>query len=108
MSFRINESQQISLFDRTNKLTDRERKYLDKSWAKEFAEYIFPSINEKPFEVLYCEDNGRPNTPVNVIIGALILKEMSKLTDEELLESILLDSRYHIRKALNAFTSHEL
>ena len=94
MSFRINESQQVSLFDRTNNLTDRERKYLNKSWAKEFAEYIFPTIDEKPFRVLYCEDNGRPNTPVNVIIGALILKEMNNLTDEELLESILLDPRY--------------
>ncbi len=27
----------------------------------------------KPFRVIYCEDNGAPNTPVNIIVGACII-----------------------------------
>jgi hypothetical protein len=94
MSFKPNDFQQISINDRLNQLTDRERRYLDKSWANLFAERIFPLINESRFEALYCLDNGRPNTPVNVVVGALFLKELTQVTDEELLECVLFDTRY--------------
>ena len=94
MGFQKNAFQQITLTDRMNTLTERERRFLDNSWAKPFAEKIFPKINEEKFEVLYCNDNGRPNTPVNIIIGSLLLKELTGITDEDLLESIILDIRY--------------
>ena len=51
-------------------------------------------INESKFEALYCNDNGRPNTPVNVVIGSLILKDLIGLVDEELVDSIVLDPRF--------------
>jgi len=51
-------------------------------------------IDESKFEVLYCKDNGRPNTPVNVVVGAALLKEMMGDTDEELVDSTVLDPRY--------------
>ena len=94
MSFRTNENQQISMNDRLNQLTERERRYLEKSWAKPFGDRIFPLIDESKFEVLYCNDNGRPNTAVNVVVGSLLLKEMMRLTDEELLDEVILDTRY--------------
>ena len=47
-----------------------------KPWAKIFADELFPAIDEKRFSVLYSEQESRPNTPVNVIVGALIIKEM--------------------------------
>jgi hypothetical protein len=94
MSFSKNNCQQISLNDRSNKLTEREKRILDKSWAKVFGDRIFPLINEEKFEILYCADNGRPNTPVNIVIGSLILKEMFGLTDGELLENILFNIQY--------------
>jgi hypothetical protein len=103
MSFRANNYEQISLNDRLNNLTDRERRFLDKSWAKPFAEKIFPLINETRFEVLYSNDNGRPNTPVNIVVGSLLLKEMTRLTDEELLESVLLDPRYQYALHLTGY-----
>lgn len=71
MSFRMNSYQQLSLTDSFSGLTSREQKALEHSWAKTFAEDIFPFINEKPFEVLYSSNASRPNTPVNVCIGAL-------------------------------------
>ena len=58
MSFSTNQSQQISLFDATENLTDREKRLLEKSWAKYFAENIFPEIEVEPFSVL---DSDRPS-----------------------------------------------
>ena len=42
MSFSKNSSQQISLFDAASNLTEREKRMLEKSWAKYFADHIFP------------------------------------------------------------------
>ena len=46
MSYRPNQSQQLSIFDRSLRLTERERKCLEKSWAKVFSDEIFPAIDE--------------------------------------------------------------
>ncbi|MGI6538718.1 MAG: hypothetical protein ACOX22_10535 [Caldicoprobacterales bacterium] len=76
MSFVKNDCTQISFNDSMLSLTERERKFLDKSWAKPFADNIFPAIKEDDFAVLYSDVASRPNTPVNIIIGSLILKEL--------------------------------
>lgn len=94
MSFVANEGNQISLDDSFGALTEREQKFLSKSWAKGFAENLFPYIDEKPFAVLYAGKASRPNTPINVIIGALTLKELMSLSDEELMNSLLFDVRF--------------
>ena len=76
MSFKENAYQQMSFTDSFSGLTAREQKALEKSWAKVFADEIFPAIDEKRFSVLYSDKASRPNTPVNVIVGALIIKEL--------------------------------
>ena len=88
MSFFTNTSQQMTLDDSTYHLTGREQKALEKSWAKVFAEEVFPLIDEEPFRVLYCQDNGAPNTPVNIIVGASIIKELLDLSDDEVVEGV--------------------
>ena len=95
MGFSANKHQQLSLDDNFNQLTDRTRKFILNSWAGGFAEKIFPLINEERFSVLYSSNTfSRPNTPVNILIGALLLKEMCGLTDDELLLNILTDVKY--------------
>ncbi len=95
MAFVENTYQQISIEDSFLNLSERTKKFILNSWAKPFADLIFPEINEKRFAVLYSDnDASRPNNPVNAMIGALILKEMFNLTDEELLESIICDPRF--------------
>ena len=95
MAFTLNESQQLTLDDSFLNLDERTKKFVTKSWAKDFAEIIFPVINEKRFSVLYSDNAAsRPNNPVNAVIGSLILKEMFNLTDDELLASILCDVRF--------------
>ena len=49
MSFKENAYQQISFTDSFSGLTAREQKALEKSWAKVFADEIFPAIDEKRF-----------------------------------------------------------
>ncbi len=105
MSFRANGSQQISLFDSINTLTPREQKALENSWAKVFADELFPAIDERPFSVLYSDKASRPNSPVNVIIGALIIKELWNLSDDEVVESLMLDFRF--RYALHTMSFDE-
>ena len=80
-------------------LTERERKALEKSWAKIFADEIFPAIDEERFSVLYSNKASRPNAPVNVIIGALIIKELFDYSDDEIVENLMLD--LHLQYALH-------
>jgi len=40
-----------------------------------FYQTIFSQINEDIFAPLYCDNNGRPNAPVNSMVSSLILKE---------------------------------
>ena len=55
MSFKENTYQQMSFTDSFSGLTAREQKALEKSWAKVFADEIFPAIDEKRFSVLYSD-----------------------------------------------------
>ena len=84
MVFVANSNQQMMLTDSTCKRTEREQRFLEKSRAKVFADRIFPAIDEEIFADLYSDKASRPNTPVNVIVGALILKEALGDTDDEL------------------------
>jgi hypothetical protein len=108
MSFVRNSSQQITLDDALSSLTAREQRMLEKSWAKEFAEHIFPMIDEKPFAVLYSDKASRPNTPVNVIIGALMIKELLDLTDDEILEAMMFDIRFQYALHTTSFEEQPL
>lgn len=105
MSFRENPCQQISIDDNFSRLTEREKKALEKSWAKVFADEIFPFIDEKRFSVLYSDKASRPNAPVNVIIGALIIKELFDYSDDEIVENLMLD--LHLQYALHTTSFEE-
>lgn len=109
MAFVENTNHQLTFDDSFFGLTEREKSFLLKSWAKPFADVIFPAINEKPFAVLYSNlDATRPNTPVNVIIGALILKEALVLTDDEVLESLMFDIRFQYALHTTSFKEQPL
>ena len=108
MSFKSNDSQQITLNDALFGLTDREKRMLEKSWAKPFAEKIFPKIDESLFACLYSDKASRPNTPVNVCAGALIIKELLNLTDDEMVESLAFDVRFQYALHTTSFEEQPL
>jgi len=77
MSFCRNTSQQLNLLDPIYNLTERENKRLKNSWAETFSKEVFSLINEERFSVIYSDNPAsRPNNPVNVNFGLLILKEI--------------------------------
>lgn len=92
--FRANDTQQITLYDSYLRLPAHIQRLINKSWAKDFADMVFPAINEERFSVLYSTEYSRPNTPVNVLVGSMLLKEYFGQTEEELLMSIYCDVLY--------------
>ena len=59
-----------------------------------FRDEVFPHIDEKPFSVLCSDACSRPDTPVNVIIAALILKEIFHLSDDQIVAALMFDVRF--------------
>lgn len=108
MSFKENSCQQMSFTDSFVGLTAREQKALEKSQAKIFADEVFPAIDEKRFSVLYSDKASRPNTPVNVIIGALIIKELFDYSDDEMVENLMLDFRIQYALHTTSFDEQPL
>ena len=95
MAFVLNESQQLNIFDSIGFMNERRLRMLEKSWAKPFSDHIFTSIDEMVFAPLYSEKaNSRPNAPINVIVGALILKELTGMTDDEIVDACEFDLRF--------------
>jgi len=45
-------------------------------------------IREELFAGLFHDDNGRPNRPVKLVVGVLLLKEFNDLTDMDALEQL--------------------
>ena len=70
-------------------LSPKKIEYLqNKHWAGPFRDKALPVLlaAEDDFAPLFCEDNGRPNKPVAVVLGVLILKHMFDLTDEQTID----------------------
>ena len=108
MSFRKNPAQQMSLFDSTYNLTEREKKALERSWAKVFSEDVFPYIDEERFSILYSDKGSRPNTPVNVIVGAEIIKMLFDYSDDEMVDNLMLDPRFQLALHTTSFEEQPL
>lgn len=89
-----NNQQQLSLYDSFNDLPKYLQEYLRNSWAHTFQEVIFPAIKEERFAVLYSDKGSRPNTPVNIVISCLVIKELFDLTDERLIANVHLSMEY--------------
>ena len=46
------------------------------------------------FKALYSNKASRPNAPINVLVSALILKELKGISYDELMESVMFDLRF--------------
>ncbi len=100
--------QQISIEDRFMNLPVSIVENLQKSWAEQFYQNIFLSIEEDPFAVLYSSEYSRPNKPVNILVSLLILKELHGLTDDELMGALYFDYRYQYALGISDFESETL
>lgn len=88
-------NEQLPLINSLDQLPKWKRELLENGWSKDFREKVFPYINERNFAVVYSKNQAsRPNSPVNVLVGLLIIKEIIGLTDEELIGALLFDTRF--------------
>ena len=96
MAFRKNDISfhQTSLFNDYLALSDKKRKMLEESWAGIFRNDVIPNINEDLFRPLFEEEGAasRPNSPVNILVGASILQMLNGLSESELMQNIAFDS----------------
>ena len=65
-------------------------------------------INEDSFSVLYSDVGSRPNTPIDVLVSSLIIKELTGLTDDELIESLMFDIRFQYAMHTTSFKEQPL
>lgn len=70
-------------------LNNRKLKQLEdeQSWHNSFYKEITSRINESIFSPLFVKDNGRPNAPIRILVGMLILKDGNDWTDDQLFEA---------------------
>ena len=87
---------QTSLLATSHFLPDEKRRRLERDWPGQFRRSALPLIDEEAFRDLYHEWNGRPNKPVETIIGVLLLKEMNDLTDAEALFNLDFNLAWHV------------
>jgi len=87
---------QRSLFDARGLLPDEKRRRCEETWAGVFRDKALPILREAEdeFADLFHEELGRPNRPVELVLGVLILKELNDLTDQEALDALEYDLRW--------------
>lgn len=83
-------------YDAEGLLPPTQAEQCERSWAGPFRRKALPILLEveDQFADLYDAKTGRPNRSVALLIGVHILKEMSDLTDEEVLEHLTFDLRW--------------
>jgi len=79
---------QKDIFDYSTFGLTKKIKKLEKSEEYFFYKTIFCNINEDNFAPIYCEDNGRPNSPINVLVCAMIIKEKNDWSYAQLFKQI--------------------
>jgi hypothetical protein len=88
--FRPNEDhRQTAMFTFIDRLSTTARKALLESDEAAFYEHVFLKIDEHLFRDLYSSSKAsRPNAPINVMVGALLLMQLRNSTYNELFASI--------------------
>lgn len=106
--FRTNEThRQQDFFGLAARLPQHIWDLLKESQEYAFYEEIFCRIPESVFADLYDGSPAtRPNSPVNRLIGALILQHMRDWTFEELMDRLVFDLK--VRAALGLWTVEEM
>ena len=99
-------SAQSSIFESSYLVPRQKAERLSQTWAEPFRTQALPLIDEGQFAGLYSQEIGRPNAPVQIVFGVLILKEMFNLTDQEALEGLEFNLQWHHALCLTPEEAH--
>ena len=82
---------QGQMFSTVDGLPLAQARRLGESWAGVFYREFFSRLDERPFAVLYAQQESRPNIPVNVLMGLETLKAGFNWSDEEMHDAFCFD-----------------
>lgn len=107
--FKINPAEkQFNLIEPYYHFPKYVRDALHNSWAEYFFCSIFNKIDEERFAVLFSEKYSRPNAPVNLTVGLLMLKELNGWTDEETIAALYFDYRVQYALGIGDFDKERI
>jgi len=95
---------QISLFSSTEGLLNEKsrKKFNDpKAWHNLFRNNVLAGIEEDPFRPLFAQVMGAPNSPIKLLLGMMIIKEILQCSDKQLFEQC--EFNLLVRSALGLF-----
>ncbi len=85
------DSSQIDLFSNIEQLLrerDQEKLNDPNAWHNVFLDQVVKGVSEECFAELFDEATGRPNAPLRLLVGILILKEGFGWSNEGLFEAV--------------------
>lgn len=98
---KINDPNQLNIFDPWDHLTPKRRRMLEVGWPALFREQILPCIPVDAVRKFFDSSFGRPSKELYSKLGALILQQSFDLTDEETVQQYAFNIQWHY--ALNIY-----
>ncbi len=87
--FKKNENHiQAKIFGISTILPQEYVKRIEESEEQAFYELVFCNIREESFACVYSEKYSRPNSPINCLVGAILLQHRNHWTVEQLFKNI--------------------
>jgi hypothetical protein len=93
--YRINNNKQQDLFDPWDYLGPSRRRLLEDSWAGMFRNDILHTLPVEKLKPAFHATMGRPSKELYTMIGVMIFQQMFDKTDEETIDSLSFDIRWH-------------
>jgi hypothetical protein len=89
----------LDMFDPLAHFGPHRRERLEKSWARLFREEILPELPVHKLRPFFSESKGAPTKDLYAMLGIALLQQMHDLTDEETIDRVAFDLKWHF--ALN-------
>lgn len=108
MSFKPNNCQQLTFHDTFWGTYQQRKTYARKILGETIFREDLSAHRLVQIFVLYSDKASRPNTPVNVSVGALIIEELFDMIDDEIAEALMFDIRYQYALHTTSFKEQPL
>ena len=99
-------SPQTTMFESQFVVSPEKAARLAKSWAEPFRLRVLPLIDEEAFRDAFHEDNGRPNTSIQMLVGLHILRDWHDMTDAEVVEQLEYNLQWQYALGVEPASAH--
>jgi IS5 family transposase len=97
---------QTTLFESQFLVSREKAARMAKSWAEPFRLRVLPLVDEEAFRSAFCEDNGRPNTSIRLLVGLHLLRDWHDMTDAEVVEQLEYNMLWHYALGVEPNSAH--